>query len=110
MNNSLASQKQIGKTGIRQESNKSERMIKHLVMPYIVLGKNITTDNLFAFLPLIEQLLPWKLTIVRTLENNPYPRDLTPCTSHQTPKTLFVFRKNLTIRSYIPKKEKFITL
>lgn len=75
-------------------------------------GRNITTDNFFTSLPLVMCLREQGLTLVGTLrKNKPYiPKEFLPSKNREVTSTLFGFRDEGTLCSYVPKKNKAVVL
>lgn len=59
-----------GKVGDTGDVNQGERIVKDLVAPYKNTGRNVTMDNFFTTLPLVIELISWKLSVVGTLKKN----------------------------------------
>lgn len=108
----LTGQIHTGKTGASREINQGERVVKDLIVTYKISGRNITMDNFFTSLSLAKHLLSWNLTIVGILKRNKsyIPQEFAPCKSRQALSSLFGFQDDLTICSYVPKKQKNVTL
>ena len=86
--------------------------MKQLAANYKGSGRNICMDNFFTSLPLAKHLLSWKLTIVGTLRKNKsyIPKSMAPSKTREEFSTLFGFHEKVVICSYIPKKNKAVTL
>lgn len=71
-------------------------------------GRNLTIDNWFTSIPLVEKLLKdFKLTVIGTLRKNKpeLPLEFSKST-HPSGASMFGFTKNMTLVSYIPKKKR----
>ena len=70
-------------------------------------GRNITMDNYFTSVPLAEDLLKKRLTIVGTIRNNKreIPSIMKPNKSRSVCSSEFGFTKNMTMVSYVPKEK-----
>lgn len=58
-----------GKIGETRDVNQGERIVKDLVAPYKNTGRNVT-GQFFTTLPLVKELITWKLSVVGTLKKN----------------------------------------
>ncbi|CAL1687546.1 unnamed protein product [Lasius platythorax] len=101
-----------GKSATRCEKNQGERVVKELAIPFKNSGRNITTNNFFTTLSLAKDLLSWRLTLVGTVKKNkPYvPREMGALRTRAELSTVFGFHENVTICSYMPKKNKAVIL
>jgi Transposase IS4 len=97
--------------GVRQQ-NVGERMVLELVSLYKGSGRNITTDNFFTSLNLAENLLANNITLVGTVRKNKrfLPINMLPNKTRSILTTNFAFRKNLTLCSYVMKKNKAVIM
>ncbi|KRZ47793.1 PiggyBac transposable element-derived protein 4 [Trichinella nativa] len=100
--------KQPGQTGRMNVVD----LVKRLVRPWCGKGRNITMDNFFTSIPLAEDLLAKKTTIVGTLRRNKkeVPSELTEARGREVGSSLFCFDRQLTLVSYIPKRKKCVLL
>uniref|UniRef100_A0A8C4PWH1 PiggyBac transposable element-derived protein domain-containing protein n=1 Tax=Eptatretus burgeri TaxID=7764 RepID=A0A8C4PWH1_EPTBU len=75
-------------------------------------GRNIITDSFFTSVPLAKALLEKRLTLVGMLrQNSPdIPALMKPCKKRQLYSAEFGFKDNITIVSYVPKKDKTVIL
>lgn len=75
-------------------------------------GRNLTIDNWFTSIPLVEKLLKdYKLTVIGTLRKNKPELPLEFSNpAHPPGASMFGFTKDLTLVSYIPKKKKNVLL
>lgn len=101
-----------GQAASGRETNQGERVVKDLASRYQGSGRNITMDNFFTTLPVAELLLTWNLTIVGTLRKNKtyIPAEMKAHKDRPIGSSLFGFRKNVTMCSYVPRKNKSVTL
>lgn len=99
-----------GKKGNHPEKKQGERIVKDLIEPMYGTGRGITVDNFFTSAPLAEFLLEKKITLLGTVRKNKpdTPKELNIYKNRQEYSSLFVFTKNLTMVSYMPKKNKMV--
>lgn len=93
--------------------NSGKSIVERLVQPISGSGRNVTTDNWYTSIPLSETLLKYhKLTNVGTVRKN--KRELPPIfvqtKNRQENSSLFAFREEHTLLSYVPKKNKNVVL
>lgn len=95
-----------------REVNQGERVVKSLSTKFKDSGRNIVTDNFFTTLPLAKFLSTWKLTLVGTIKKNKayIPPEMLANKSREPLSTRFAFHQNVTMCSYVPKKNKAVTL
>lgn len=95
-----------------REVNQGERVVKTLATKFKDTGRNIVTDNFFTTLPLAKSLADWSLTLVGTIKKNKtcIPKEMLADKSREPLSTMFGFHENVTICSYVPKKNKAVTL
>lgn len=98
--------------GMYQISNKPTDVVLRLSQPIYGSGRNITADNWFTSIELVEQLRSKSLSYVGTIKKNKrqIPTEFKTGAGRTINSSLFGFRKNLTLASYIPKKGKCVTL
>ncbi|CAK9816544.1 PiggyBac transposable element-derived protein 4 [Anthophora quadrimaculata] len=108
----LSGQIYTGKSTLGREINQGEQVVKNLAGAYKGSGRNITTDNFFTTVPLAKFLLSWRLTILGTIRKNKkyIPREMAPSKSREEYSSLFAYHENITLCSYVPKKEKAVIL
>lgn len=93
------------------EKNQGFRVVSDLVQPYHESWRGITTDNFFTSVPLANYLLTKKLTLLGTVrKNKPDTPPQLKLTSRPIESSVFAFTKNLTMVSYIPKKNRMVHL
>jgi len=75
-------------------------------------GRNVTTDNFFTSVDLANQLKNKKLTLLGTMKQNKREirQEFKPARQHDENSPIFGFSKDLTIASYVSKKNKSIVL
>jgi hypothetical protein len=75
-------------------------------------GRNVTTDNFFTPVDLANQLKNKKLTLVGTMKQNKreIPQEVKPARQRDEKPSIFGFTKDLTLVSYVPKKNKSVVL
>ncbi|KRZ09958.1 PiggyBac transposable element-derived protein 4 [Trichinella zimbabwensis] len=98
--------------GSYQMDTSPTAVVKRLCSAIVGSGRNITMDNWFMSYPLVEDLLKEKLTAVGTLRKN---KKHIPAafieTKHREPNSsLFGYQRNMTLVSYVPKKNKNVIL
>jgi hypothetical protein len=71
-------------------------------------GRNVTTNNFFTSFDLANQQKNKKLTLVGTLKQNKreIPQEFKPARQRDENSYIFGFTKDLTLVSYVPKKNK----
>ncbi|XP_046406812.1 piggyBac transposable element-derived protein 3-like [Ischnura elegans] len=92
--------------------NCPKEVVKRMVSPIIGSGRNITVDNWFASTPLAEEMIRNNLTLVGTVRKNKreLPPDIVNVREREEKSSLFCFRKNIALVSYVPKKSKNVIL
>ena len=75
-------------------------------------GRNVTTDNFFTSVDLANQLKNKTLTLVWTMKQNKreIPQEFKPARQRDENSPIFGFSKDLTLVSYVPKKNKPVVL
>ena len=108
----LIGQIYTGKSSADREKNVGERVVKDLAAQYQGSGRNITMDNYFTTLSLTKSLLSWDLTIVGTLKKNKtyIPPAMTALKTREELSTVYGFHENVTMCSYVPKKNKAVIM
>ena len=91
------------------EKNQGFRVVSELVEPYHGSWRGITTDNFFTSVPLANNLLSKKLTLLGTVRKNKLdtPMQL-KITSRPVESSIFAFTKQLAMVSYIPKRNRVV--
>jgi len=80
--------------------------VKKLSEPLFESGRNITADNWFMSVPLVQKMKEKNLTMVGTLRKN--KPEIPPSFTRFVPSmtSRFVYSNNATLVSYCPKKNK----
>lgn len=98
-------------------SNKSKDVVLRLVQPIRDSGRNVTADNWFTSLDLVEELEKLKLSYVGTIRKNKpeLPLEFKANRLREVNSSVFGFTKTkqngiVTLVSYVPKKNKSVTL
>lgn len=100
-------------TGPFQISNKAIDVVIRLSTHISGSGRNITTDNYYTSIPLASRLLQeHNLTTIGTLRKNKpeIPAPFRSTKYREVKSTLFGFRKDMTLVSFVPKKKKNVIL
>ena len=95
-----------------RETNQGERVVLELCKGLKGSGRNVTCDNFFTSLNLIQKLKKDTITLLGTVRKNrvELPPELVNVKGRQALSSLFAFHKDATIVSYCPKKGKVVTL
>lgn len=94
-------------------SNSSYDVVTRLCQHILGTGRNVTIDNWFTSLPLVKTLLSdFKLTVIGTIRKNKreLPVEFSKPVSRPEKSSMFGFRNECTLVSYIPKKGKNVLL
>lgn len=96
----------------QRQTNVGERIVLDLVSKYKGSGRNVTCDNFFTTLQLAQTLASWNLTVVGTVRKNKrfLPSCLQAHKDRQLFSTNFVFNRDATLCSYVPKKKKSVIM
>lgn len=89
-------------------SNKTVDVVKRMILPIHNTGRNVTMDNWFSDVSLLQDLaINHKLSMVGTLKRNKWqiPTPLKVLKERPVKSSMFGFRKEGTIVSYVPKKK-----
>lgn len=83
-----------------------------LIKPIEKTRRNITADNWFSSVELVEELNKLELTYTGTLKKNKteVPVEFLPHKSKEVGSTVYGFTENLTLVSYVPKQSKAVLL
>jgi hypothetical protein len=102
----------LGKEGPMRAVNLAWKVVEELCEPFVRTNRNITFDNYFTSYDLANSLLSKGLTIVGTLRKNKtfIPSNFLPNTRREPFSNVFGFRKNMTLVSYVPKKNRAVLL
>ena len=83
------------------------RMMQDFARP----GKNLTGDNWFTSIPLVDKLLKLKTTYVGTIRKNKSEIPIEfQASNRKEYSSMFGFRENMTMVSYVPKKNRTVIL
>lgn len=87
-------------------------MVKDLAEPLFGSGMGITTDNFFTSYELAEFLLTKNMTLLGTVRKNKTdtPNELKLSKHRKENSSIFCFTKNISMVSYIPKKNRMVHL
>jgi hypothetical protein len=101
-----------GKVNDQPERNQASRVVKELAEYLLDNGRNITMDNFFTSVPLAEDLLARRTTLVGTLRKNKrdIPKSFSDAKGRTVYSTSFAYCGQLTLCSYCPKKNKVIPM
>lgn len=94
-------------------SNSPSAVVQRLCEPIKGSGRNVTTDNWFTSMELLEALYKEKLTLLGTIRKNKKelpPEFVNPPKSRPVNSSVFGFRENATLVSFMPKKNKNVLL
>lgn len=98
----------------REEKNCSipTQSLIRLCKPIQNSKRNVTADNWFSSIEGVEELQKRKLTYVGTLRKDKHaiPSQFLPDKIRPAHSTLYGFRKNMTLLSFVPKKNKAVCL
>ena len=85
---------------------------KDVTKHWLKSGRNIVMDNFFTSVPLAEELLSLHTTVVRTIRKNKpdIPKLMTETKNRPENSTIFGFCGPLTLASYVPRKNKLVTV
>ena len=102
----------LGKEGNLPEVGQASRVVMDLCRPIYQSGRNITTDNFFTSVPLANNLLEKRLTLMGTLRSNKpeIPPSFQGTFQREVHSSTFGFTEKLTLCSYVPKKRKAVIL
>lgn len=95
------------------KDNSQMSLVQRLVQPISGTGRNLTFDNFFTSFPLIKTLLvSHRLTVVGTVRKNKRELPLEFVSTKERPvgSSLFGYSDDVTIVSYVPKKNKNVIL
>ena len=104
----------LGKEGDVPAVNVGAQIVKNLVEPIKRTNRNVTCDRYFTSINLFEELYSDNLTAVGTVMPNRRHLLLSllpkQARSREVGSSLFVFKDNLTMVSWHPKRSKFVLL
>lgn len=97
--------------GSQPERNQGFRVVSDLVEPFEGSWRGITTDNFFTSVPLANYLLSKGLTLLGTVRKNKLDTpQVLKTKARPLESSIFAFTKDLTMVSYIPKKNRMVHL
>ncbi|GBP86818.1 PiggyBac transposable element-derived protein 4 [Eumeta japonica] len=96
----------LGKEGQNRAENLAYNVVNQLCEPYFRSNRNVTFDNYFMSIDVAKSLAQNGLTIVGTLRKNKtcIPPNFQPKKTRDIESNVFGFYKNMTLVSYVPKK------
>ena len=98
--------------GSEPERHLGQNVVTQLTSPLQGSGRNVTMDNYFTGVPLAKSMLQNKLTIVGTMKKckREVPECMKASKFRETKTSVFGFNDQLTMISYVPKKNKAVIL
>lgn len=92
--------------------NTPDEIVKRLCQKLFGSGRNVTMDNWYTSYSLAKDLLKKKLTIVGTIRKNKreLPAEFVTGKNREVYSSIFGFQKDVTLVSYVPKKNKCVNL
>lgn len=103
-----------GKCEVRGKSDVSvpTQTVMSLAEPILKTNRNITGDNWFSSIELVDKLKQNGLTYVGTLRKNKreIPPEFLPHKNRPSGSTLFGYTKSKTLASYVPKKNQSVVM
>jgi hypothetical protein len=102
----------VGKRDNVREVNQATRVVLELSEPLSGSGRNIIGDNFFSSIHLVRCLEQRKLTYLGTIRKNKpeLPLAFQPSRHRAVESSMFGFHKEVTVVSYVPKKNKAVNL
>lgn len=102
----------VGLTVQAQKLLVPTQCVLRLTKPIEGSNRNVTADNWFSSIQLIDELAKHKLTYVGTMKKNKreIPSQFQPQRNRAVQSTLFGFTNQKTMCSYVPKKNKAVIL
>jgi len=100
----------LGKDGQNRAENLAQTVVQKLSEPYYRSNRNITFDNYFTSLELAKSLFHNGLTMVGTMRKNKrcIPQNFQPSKTRNIETNIFGFCKNITLVSYVPRKNRAV--
>lgn len=98
--------------GPYEVSNAAMDVVDRLIEKYKNSNRNLTTDNWYTSVPLAKSLLANGITLVGTMKSNKkeIPSEFLPSKTRNIGTSLFGFQKDLTLVSYVSRKNKCVIL
>lgn len=92
--------------------SKPTQAVLSLIAPIENSNRNVTADNWFSSIELVNILKEKHLTYVGTLKKNKreIPPEFKPSRHRQIESSIFGFTQNITMSSYVPKKNKAVVM
>lgn len=103
----------LGKEGnVRAAAGLGQRIVLKLCEPYFGTGRHVTYDNYFGSYDLAKTLLRNNLTSLATIKRNKtfVPESFLPHKQRKVYSSLFGFKRQSTLVSYVPKRSKSVIL
>ncbi|GBP21726.1 PiggyBac transposable element-derived protein 4 [Eumeta japonica] len=102
----------LGKEGQNRAENLAYNVVNQLCQPYFRSNRNVTFDNYFTSIDVAKYLAQNGLTTVGTLRKNKtcIPPNFQPKKTRDIESNVFGFYKNMTLVSYVPKKNRAVIL
>lgn len=93
-----------------QRLKKPTQAVLRLISPIEGSNRNVTTDNWYTSVELLDALKDKHLTVVGTVRKNQkeIPKEFLPARHRLVDSTIFGFTKYITISSYVPKANKAV--
>lgn len=101
-----------GKIGLNPEKNQAFNVVCNLMDPLLNKGYNLCTDNFYTSFQLAHFLIKKKTTLVGTVRKNKaeIPVIFNSSKNRDPGDFLYGYQKDLTLLSYVPKKNKHVLL
>ena len=98
--------------GSEPEKNLGHNVVADLTSPLQGSGRNVSMDNYFTSVPLVKTMLQHNLTIVGTMRKckREIPECMKASKSRETKTSTFGFNDQITMVSYVPKKNKSVIM
>lgn len=95
-----------------QKLLKPTQAVIQVTQPIINTNRNVTADNWFSSIELVQELQKRKLTYVGTLKKNKkeIPTEFLPNRTKEAGSCMYGYTKNMTLLSFVPKKYKAVIL
>ena len=99
-------------SGSEPEKNLGHNVVADLASPLQGSGRNVSTNNYFTSVPLAKTMLQHNLTIVGTMRKckREIPECMKASKSRKTKTSTFGFNDQITMASYVPKKNKSVIM
>lgn len=102
----------LGTTSNKSSHSLPTQTVLRLVKPIAQTNRNITADNWYSSIELVDELKKIGLTYVGTIKKNKrqIPAEFLPTRKREINSTAFGFQKDKTMVSFVPKKNKAVLL